>query len=921
MKSDKANKPASKTSQIIIQASKYLFFLMLGLSLFGLAYVSVKYNSDPLTYDDPIMIENWDVTLPDGSKITAGSSYRNPEKTEGTYVATSVLPGDIKEDSHFCLIIGGDTEVYINGELRKDFVGERDFDVPGGIVKRFYFVVPLEVTDAGAEVKIVREGTARNGNVYQETFVCTSSGLYNFLMGNYGLSLNLSEILAIFSIVIFIISIAMKIIYKRKIAMMYGALSIFIIAAWIITNSYIYPFVFHSYHVDGVINYLLCMMIPFCLLYYLDILQKGRYRKPIIGVLIVSFISFFFWSLLHFNGIFPFTKALVFINIILGLQILVVAVIFVIDTIKGKVKEYKFTAIGFALFLICGFAELILLNFFVTLHDEIPMLLGLAILLTMSVVQQIDDLKRINDERLKAIALSDAKTNFLANMSHEIRTPINAILGMNEMILRENTDSNIEEYASSVQSSGRMLLMLVNDVLDFSKIEAGKMELNKAEFSFSNLLRDIYPMLKERADEKKLDLKVTFLRKIPDGQISDEFRIKQVLINLINNAIKYTDSGSVMLLADGESIDDKHYMLKLTVKDTGRGISEEGQENLFDAFSRADLKKNGSIEGTGLGLAIVKNIVDGLKGEISLTSKLGEGSEFTVKIPVEVFDETPAKEDFMVHVNGNSNKNYECDYKAPDAKILAVDDNASNLKIVTLFLKRAGIVPDSADSGRKAIEMCKNTKYDLILMDHMMPEMDGLETLSKIKEDEESLNKDTTVIVLTANAVAGSKAKYMEAGFADYLTKPIDSALLEQTVKKYLPEEKVLPPDKPAEKKVKKSLKARLTSIEGLDYDTAMRYTHGDEEILEDAVDDIAANCDKNINLMKKCLEENDFDGYSCQAHAIKGLMAMIGLKEFSQRAMAHEFAGKDEDIDFIKKDCEEFFATYRDICDKLIGK
>ncbi|MCR4793239.1 MAG: response regulator [Lachnospiraceae bacterium] len=906
-----------------ITIGKLVFAIVLIISVFGLLFFSGLDDNAPLEYDEVEFLNGWTITTPEGTVTIPDNSYRYPGSGEGTFTAVTVLPGNLPDEANLCLIIGGDAEVYINGEFRKDFISERDVIIPGGCVKRFYFVVPVFNSDSGAEVRLVRYDTSRQGQVFQEALVATDSAFFSFLMQRYGLSMMLSEILMIFSAVIVVISFAMMIVYKRRIEMLFGAMGILVVSGWIVTNSYLYPFVYGHYHVDGVMNYLLCLLMPFNLLFYLDALQHGRYRKVISKVMYLAIGNLLFWPILHFTGVVSFSDILLYINILLGIQVLAVMVILVIDTIKGRVREYKYTAMGFAGFLVCALYELIYLNLSSTLHDELPMLVGLAIFLTLSVVQQICDLRKISDDKQKAVALSEAKTNFLASMSHEIRTPINSILGMNEMILRENKDPQIDDYASSVKSSGKMLLMLVNDVLDFSKIEAGKMEITENDFSMSVLLRDIMPMLKERADEKKLGLNTVLLNEIPDGQISDEIRIRQILINLINNAIKYTDKGSVTLMIGGEYVADDSFTLKLDIKDTGRGISEEGQKNLFEAFARADIRKNRHIEGTGLGLAIVKNIVDSMGGTISVESKLGEGSVFKVVLPVRVFDKQPVREDFMESAKRLPEKEIECDYRAPSAAVLTVDDNASNLKIVGLFLKHAGITPDTCDRGAKAIEMCRKRKYDVILLDHMMPEMDGIETLQRIRDDDASLNRDTVAIVLTANAIAGSRQMYLDAGFADYLTKPIDSALLEQTVKKYLPPDKVLETgaDVIHFSTEKSPLEKRLTAIEGLDYDSALEHTGNQEEILEEIVKSVAGECDENTRMLKEYRSKDDLEGYRRYAHTIKGHMATVGLAAFSERARKHEFAGRDGDIDFIDKDMDDFLKKYREVCDKLAGK
>ncbi len=929
-----------KVSERVVLGSKIFFAIYMVAIVLLLLIYSINHENRPVQFDRSERIEEWTVTDPDGNVFTAGSSFQGQGMSSGVYTMTTTLPATIRQGDNLCMVIEGDALYYVGGVLRKSFDPDNEFFLPGGIVKRFYILVPLYPEDSGKEVTFMRTNTTRRGFIYQDTLVTSATGLYSYLMTKYGLSFQLSELLLIFAAAIAFVSIAMSIVYKRRIEMLYGSVSILVVSGWLVTNSYLYPFIFNNYHIDGIANYMICLLLPFNLVFYLDALQKGRYRKLVIGFLMVSIVNCIIWPLLHFTGIANFANSLIYIDAILALQVLFIMGLLVYETIKGNVWDYKFTAMGICGFLIFAISEILILNFIPMpfMQDDIPMLLGLAIFLAMAVAQQISDLKRMREQGQKAVDLSEAKTQFLASMSHEIRTPINAVLGMNEMILRENEDPVIEEYARSVKTSGQMLLMLVNDVLDFSKIEAGKLEITKAPYRLSALLRSIMPMLSERAKEKDLKIGTLILNDVPDGQISDEFRIRQVLINLANNAIKYTDAGSVTLMVGGEYLPDGRFMMRFTVKDTGRGISEEGQKHLFEAFARADLKKNGTIEGTGLGLAIVKSILDTMGGEISVSSKEGVGSEFKVAIPVEVSDREPLGLDYMEKGDAPVTAEEGCDYRAPSAKVLVVDDNASNLKLVQLLLKRAEITPEICDSGVKALEKCRITHYDLILLDHMMPGMDGIETLDHIKNDDDSRNRAVPVVVLTANAVAGSREIYLEEGFADYLTKPIDAALLEQTVKKYLPEERILPAEKKPVKTVKPAeqggqkakskkdpadmtLRERIESFEGSDYETALRYVGGQEELLQTVAETVVADAADNVEKLRAALSSENMDEYDCLAHAIKGQMATIGLKAFSERAKQHEFAAKDGKMEFLKEDSERFFEEYLEVCDRLIGK
>ena len=463
--------------------------------------------------------------------------------------------------------------------------------------------------------------------------------------------------------------------------------------------------------------------------------------------------------------------------------------------------------------------------------------------------------------------------------------------------------------------------MLVNDVLDFSKIEAGKLEINESRFLMSDMLFDVLSLIKERADEKSLELRTELTDDIPNELISDEFRIRQILINLMNNAVKYTDKGSVTLTLGG-SYTDSGYELSITVSDTGKGIRKEDQADLFEAFSRADVRANANIEGTGLGLAIVKSIVDSMKGTLGVSSEYGVGSQFWVRLPVRYADKAPLGSDFMQRRDRSPAEKTGSSFTAPDARVLVVDDNQSNLTIVKLFLKRTGVKTDLCSSGGRAAELCRENRYDLILLDHMMPHPDGIETLRMIRNDDSSQNKDTKAVVLTANALAGSRQMYLDAGFDDYLSKPLDSKLLEKTVMAMLPKEKVIGSssggnDSAASDNIS-PLKKRLMAIEGLDYDTAFNYCAGDEDFLGQIADEIAAGCAGHCEKLRNSLEAGDIRAYRIEAHTVKSTVATIGLKALSKRAEKHEFAAKADDRESILSDAEGFIAEYEDVCRKL---
>lgn len=408
-----------------------------------------------------------------------------------------------------------------------------------------------------------------------------------------------------------------------------------------------------------------------------------------------------------------------------------------------------------------------------------------------SLYDSIEELLQAEKEKHMALAANESKSKFLANMSHEIRTPINTVIGMNEMILRESKDETINEYALNVKSASQMLLGLVNDILDFSKIEAGKIQLNEADYLISSALKDTILNNEERLSNKDLLLNLDIDETLPKVLCGDELRIKQILNNLLSNAAKYTEKGNVTLTVKGIREKEK-FTLFISVRDTGIGIKEEDIAQLFDSFQRLELKKNRSIEGSGLGLNITKQLVEIMNGTIEVESEYGKGSCFTVRIPQQIIDDTPlgkfnqswVEEDF-------AGKSDEYLY-APKANILAVDDNPMNLKVIKALLRRSEVKLDLAESGEECFKLSKHKKYDIILMDHMMPEPDGIQTLHMIREDRDNINRDTKMIVFTANAIEGCKEQYLEEGFVDYLSKPVKVEELERALKRHLDIEKLV---------------------------------------------------------------------------------------------------------------------------------
>lgn len=530
----------------------------------------------------------------------------------------------------------------------------------------------------------------------------------------------------------------------------------------------------------------------------------------------------------------------------------------------------------------------------------------------------LDALRKEKRSQQEAETANMAKSSFLANMSHEIRTPINAILGMNEMILREEKDPAIRGYAGNIQASGNSLLSIVSDVLDISKIESGKLEIIPVDYEVNSLISDCCNMAAGRAKAKELELLVECADNVPMKLCGDETHIRQIIMNLLTNAVKYTEKGTVKLIVSGR-FTDGGFVLKVDVSDTGIGIAEENLPQLFTQFQRFDLQRNRNIEGTGLGLSIVKRLCDLMSGTITARSVLGSGSTFTVELPQKVVDSTPCG-GVNLNYSAGAEHEYHHSFEAPEAKILAVDDLPVNLLVIANLLKETRIKIDTAGSGRECLDKCSQQKYDLILMDHMMPEMDGVQTFEKLHGDKSSPNFETPVIMLTANALAGMREQYMDVGFADYVSKPVRGAKLEEAIRRNLPESLIKPasPEIPAEAvSTEPSGFADICgAVPELNVNAALQYCCGSAELLNDLLHDFTEN--DHFSDLKAAFEEKRWEDYRRHAHSLKSTSLMIGLTGLSERARASELALKGGCTEFAELNHDSLIEEYSALLGKI---
>ncbi len=905
---------------------RFMLSVFAGVAILVFIFIAISWarfdEEDTIIRWSGVYEQPWERVFPDGTRVAQDLPILTEQGELGVFTVESVLPDEIEEGTIFCMFAYNDSFIYVDGQLRASFTNDNN-PLPGENQKPVFLQVKLYPTDAGRTIrieKINKDTSMQEG--FATIFYGDSLGVFMEVIRMAGIQFLLAFLLFFFSVALVIFSLFLIGKYDEWKLLLSIGFAFALVTFWLMVDNIIPQYITGLYYVDGVWGYLLVMIMIAPFMYFMNETQKRRYEKVYIGILIWLFVSFAVISYLHVSEIYDFRYSTVIINTVVSVAIICVLTTIGIDIANDRAKEYLYVLIGMIGLSAGSLVEAVIMILIADRIDGLYILIGLYFMILMMLFQTIKQMRVSRDQILEAVRANKYKSEFLANMSHEIRTPINAIMGMNEIILRENISKEVRECSSNIKSASDTLLSLINDILDFSKIEAGRMELIPGDYSLSGLTIDVVKMIEVKASQKNLGMNLSVSEELPDGLYGDENKIRQIMINLLNNAVKYTEKGSVSLDISG-TVNEDIASLEIKVSDTGIGIKEDDLGKLFEKFSRIDEKRNKDIEGTGLGLAICAGMVKFMGGTIEVDSTYGKGSVFTVRIDQTVKNHEPV---------GNIEEKYTKDhliladddftYTAPLASILVVDDNKMNIEVVKGLLKDTLIHIKEAFTGREMLEMVAHNHYDIIFLDHMMPEMDGIETLEKSRDLPVNKCLDTPVIALTANAIKGARKEYIDAGFTDYLSKPIKRDEMLGMILQYLPEGMVTKSPKTGNKPVIQEptyLKAAdVLSIDYIDKKSAMKYCNNDDSFYDMICGIYVEDHDDNVAKINEQYEKADWKEYGVLLHALKSNSRNIGAENLSELAKQMEYASNERNEDFIRKHHEEVLEAYEKVVNKL---
>lgn len=894
-----------------------------------------KYNGTFSLEGDDILIAQ-DLTAP----FDAGGYY-------GKVVISTKLPYLVQDDAVFCLLSRADCRIYVDGILRYTF-DSSDNPLPGGAVKSIILQVPLEKSDGGKILSIVKNGGGSAVTGIRRVYLGNSLGIFDAILREYGWTFFPASMLFIVCLVTVGIGITKRL-FGKDLNHLFLLGSCFILpTVWIIFDNVLFQYIFGTYYIEGTLEYMLAVLLPIPFMLYLNKIQNRQYEALYTGLIIGDFATLITVSYAHFMGMADFHKTLPYICVAVGLIIVATLVSVVWDIIDHAAGEYWIFILGLSGLGLSAIVDIIMMNLGFRWLDTLAITLGLIFLFGCAILNAAVTSARRQRQAYETLRQGQIKNDFFAKMSHEIRTPINAIMGMNEMILREDISEDVKKYAGNIGTASGYLLGIVNDILDYSKIEQGRDSILKLPYDTVDIITAIRTQINSHAGMTKLNVQLDVDENLPCRLEGDLLKIKQTVANILDNAYKYTDRGFIHITVLSQPLlgEPGKVMLAVQVEDSGIGIKEKDLESVFEEYVRVDEK--GKL-GTGLGMSIVKSFVDMMGGYLTVDSTYGAGSVFNVAIPQRVLDDEPIGKEAAGHQKIEINLPYKSRFRAPTASLLVVDDNDMNIIVVRGLLNPCNMTIDAASSGEKLLEAVQRKHYDLILLDHMMPNMDGIEALKameKLTKKGRNMCQNTPVIVMTANAATGVEEEYIEEGFDDYIAKPVTAEALEDMCLKYLPEHLVIMNeedralevnheasrvddeaprvDNEASRVDNEASKANDEApnvLKGstadsvnllIDKSAATEYTMGDEAMYKLLADTFWSEADNKICALNDYLLAENFKNYQVAVHGLKGTSKMIGALSLSQEALSLEMACKEKRYDFVRENHDKLMKLYQ---------
>ncbi|MBQ8317281.1 MAG: response regulator [Lachnospiraceae bacterium] len=839
--------------------------------------------------------DGWEMVLDDGSRMPIKVPGSYDVKSGDTFVIEKKIE-DSFQGAWLCLRSSQhDIKIYVDDELIEDYSTKDSRNFGKNSVSVFVFA-ELKTEHAGKTLRMELISHSTYSGYINEIYCGDREQIWTGIVKAYLPVTILALFMLLLSIMVVIYCLIISFVYKKKMNISYLGIGLLVASVWLIAESKLRQIFLPNSTIASDVGFFMVMLLPLPFLTYINSVQKRRYEKAYFVLGACACINFVGSTILQFAGIKDFSETMMSGHIIIIALIVLLMITVAIDIKKGYIKDYREVALGMGGLMVAGIYEIYMVYDKFAIYNGVGLCIGLAFLFFMAVIQTGRDLLNLEKEKQLAVAASESRTMFLANMSHEIRTPINTIVGMNEMILRENHNNEIKEYSRNIENASKLLLGLIDDILDFSKLDAGKLEICENRYSMAAMLNDVILGMSIRLEDRDLTVNMDIDENLPSQVIGDEIRVKQIFNNILSNAVKYTVEGSITLSVKGIWEKEK-FNLVFSVADTGVGIKEEDMATLFDSFRRMDLKRNKYIQGTGLGLSITKQLVENMKGNIKVESEYGKGSCFTVTLPQKIVDDRPMGNPMVAYSSLVNNEDEKTDkiYKSGQ-RVMVVDDNDMNLTVMKALLSKKGFELELVAGGLESYELCKKNKYSLILMDHMMPAPDGIETLHMIRDDKEGLNIDTPIVALTANAIKGAGEQYKNEGFSDYITKPVEYAKLETVLDKYLIQEMM-----------DNSLSVSNSTLYTVDRETGIKNCSDMVDLYEEILGDFVRKCNDYKKEIKEYYQEEKWIDYARIAHTLKSNALTVGLAEFGELAREHELKAKASEVSFIRVHYEEF--------------